>query len=133
MYREVDWTDQALKQEQPLCAFDDMYFKAQKDAHIEYSNTSTLDLITHLYSSYENITQIELSKNDNRMKAPYNVTMPIENLFAQIDEAVEFTDAGNAPFTAIQIVTTAYLPIFRTGKLKKACDDWDKKAEGAQT
>ena len=110
-----------------------MYFKAQKDAHIEYSNTSTLDLITHLYSSYENITQIELSKNGNRMKAPYNVTMPIENLFAQIDEAVEFTDAGNAPFTAIQIVTTAYLPIFQTGKLKKACDDWDKKAEGAQT
>ena len=132
VYREVERTDQALKQ-QLLGAFDDMYLKAQKDAHIGYGNTSTLNLITHLYDSYGNITQIELSENETRMKAPYDITTPIENLFAQIDEAVEFADAGNAPFTAIQIVTTAYLLIFQTGQLEDACDERDKLETPTQT
>ena len=36
-YHEVNRTDSALKQ-QLLSAFDDMYLKAQKQTHVEYSN-----------------------------------------------------------------------------------------------
>ena len=62
------------------------------------------------------------------MKTPYDVITPIENLFAQIDDAIEFADIGNSGFTNIQIITTAYLMIFQTGQLEKACEEWDSKA-----
>lgn len=132
VYREVERTDQALKQ-QLLASFDDMHLKAQRNAHVGYSNSTTMDLVTHLYNSYGNITQIDLSENESRMKAPYDITTPIENLFAQIDEAVEFAEAGNSAFTAMQIVNTAYLLIFQTGALEKACDEWIEKPIVDQT
>ena len=125
VYREVSRTDQALKQ-QLLGAFDDMYLKAMKNTHVGYTNRTTMELITHLYNSYGNITQIDLNDNDVRMKTPYDITTPIENLFKQIDEAVAYADAGNSAFTVTQIVTAAYLLVFNTGELEKACDEWDE-------
>ena len=132
VYREVNRTDQALKQ-QLLRAFDDMYFKALKNTHVGYSNSTTMQLIQHLYNSYGQITQMDLSDNERRMKTPYDPSTPIENLFGQIDDAIDFADAGSAPFTAVQVLTTAYLLVFQTGQYEKACDEWFDKATGDKT
>ena len=131
-YHEVNRTDSALKQ-QLLSAFDDMYLKAQKQIHVGYSNRSTLQLLQHLYDSYGLISQMDLDDNKTRMKSPYDITTPIENLFAQIDESLEYADSGNSPFTNAQIVTNAYILIFSTGQLERACEEWDSKAEADKT
>ena len=49
------------------------------------------------------------------MKTPYNVSLPIEKLFNQIKDGVEFLSAGDAPFTRIQVMNTAFNVIFTTG------------------
>lgn len=110
-----------------------MYFKALKDPHIGYANNTTLALITHLYNSYGLITQMDLSDNDLRMKAPYDPSTPIEHLFAQVDDSIDYADAGNSAFTDIQILTTAYLLVFQTGQFEKACDEWDDKPAADKT
>ena len=55
----------------------------------------------------------------------YDPTMTIENLYSQVEEAIEFAAAGNAPFTNNQIVTNVYLLIFQTGQFERVCKDWD--------
>ena len=132
VYREINRSDLALKQ-QLLSAFDDMYFKALKDPHVGYSNSTTYDLLHHLYNGYGRITQMDLLDNERRMKQPYDASSPIENLFAQIDTAIEYADAGNSAFTDSQVLTTAYLLIFQTGQFEKACDEWDDKTDADKT
>lgn len=124
VFREVTRTDQALKQ-QLLSVYDDMYFKALRNPHVGYTNATTFQLIQHLYNTYGRITQIDLSDNEKRLKQTYDPTLPIENLFSQVEEAIEYAAAGGAPFTNNQIVTNAYLLIFQTGQFERACEDWD--------
>ena len=131
-YHEVLRTDSALRQ-QLLSAFDDMYLKANKQPHVGYSNRTTLVLLQHLYANYGLISQMDLDENETRMKAPYDSTTPIENLFSQIDESIEYADNGNSPFTNIQVVTNAYILVFNTGQLERACDEWDAKLEADKT
>ena len=58
-------------------------------------------MIAHLYLHYAKITPHDLALNDKAMKTAY------ENLFEQINDAVEYASAGKTPYTPLQIVTTA--------------------------
>ena len=131
-FREMSRTDQALQQ-QVLSAFDDMYLKGMRQPHIGYTNRTTLELLTHLYDNYGLILQMDLSDNEKRMKTPYDVTTPIENLFAQMDDAIEFATAGHAAFTDAQILTTAFLLVYQTGELDKGCTEWEEKPAAEKT
>ena len=126
-YHELNRTDAALKQ-QLLASFDNMYLKALKQPYVGYSNRTCIQILQHLYDNYGQISQMDLDDNATRMKNPYDVTTPIENLFEQIDDSVEYADNANTPFTTEQILATAYLLIFQTGQLERACEEWDAKA-----
>ena len=67
------------------------------------------------------------------MRNPYNSALPIETLFHQIEVAVEFTEAGNRPYEKSQIISRAYLLIFRTGLYQEVCRDWDEKLDPNKT
>ena len=127
-YKEVQRTDQALQQ-QLLSAFDNMYFQAVRDHHVGYTNVTTLQLLTHLYANYGLVTQNDLSDNDAAMKRPYDPSAPIESLFQQIEDGVEFAEAGHAPYTPQQIIAIAYFLVFQTGIFEKYCDEWDEKPQ----
>ena len=131
-YHEVNRTDAALKQ-QFLNAFDTMYLKALKQPHIGFSNRTVMELIQHLYDNYGQISQMDLDNNATRMKMPYDITTPIENLFEQIYEAVEYATNAHTPFTTEQLLATAYLLIFQTGQLERACEEWDAKTQANKT
>jgi hypothetical protein len=132
IFRETTRTDQALKQ-QLLATFDDMYLKALKNRHTGYTSVTSLELLLHLYGTYGRITQIDLNDNDKRMKTPYDPTLPIENLYDQIETACEYADAANAPYSAEQTITTAYLLVFATGLYKEACRDWNRRPPEEKT
>ena len=106
LHRQYDRTDKALKQ-LLLGAVDNMFVRSLRNRHIGYANVTTLELLTHLYSTYAKISAADLEANTARMKLPYDVNLPIETMFDQIEDAVEFASAGNAPFTAVQVVNTA--------------------------
>ena len=48
---------------------------------------------------YGEIIDDDWDANDLRMKAPYDVSQPIELLFDQIDEGMEYAAAAGTPYT----------------------------------
>jgi len=114
LFKQYDATDRALKQ-QLLGCMDDMFVNALADPHVGYAIVTTLDLLTHLYDTYAKITDGDLEDNKDTMASPYDVNLPIETLYKRIEECVQFAAAGNTPFTAAQVVSTAFRTIQKTG------------------
>ena len=131
-YQEALRTDQALKQ-LLLDAFDDKYLRGLRNRHTAYAGSTALQLIQHLYTNYGVITQLDLNENETKMKTPYDPAQPIEVLYDQIESAMEFADSAGSAYTDTQIVTTAYLLIFRTGLYKDACKEWNRRPLAEKT
>ena len=132
LFKQYDATDKALKQ-LLLGAVDDMFVRSLRNRHIGYANVTTLQILTHLYTTYAQIKPSDLDANHDRMKAPYDCNLPIETFFDQIEDAVEFASAGNAPFTPIQVVNTAFNTIASTGMFQDDCKLWKRKPAAQKT
>ena len=131
-YLECQRTDQALKQ-QVLGAVDPMYVESLRDMYTGYTAVSVLTIITHLYTNYGQISDLDLDDNERQMKKRYDPNQPIDTLFKQIETCVEFATTGNSPFTARQIVNTAFLLVFATGVYEEECREWKRRAAATQT
>ena len=83
-------------------------------------------MISHLYVNYGTITAVDLIENERRMDTPFGQSGAIETYFDQIEDAVEFAEAGASPFTMIQITTKAFIQIFTTGLFKDECKAWNR-------
>ena len=59
--------------------------------------------------------------------------MPIKTLFEWFNKVVEFSAAGNNPYTPLQVVTTAHQLIPNTGIFPDYCREWKRKQEGYNT
>ena len=105
LFHEFNNTYKALKQ-QLLGAVDNMFTRALKNRHIGYANTTTKDLLTHLFTTYGEISGNNLRLNAAKTNAAYNVNLPIEVLFDQVEDGMDYADAGSHPFTPEQIVMT---------------------------
>ena len=131
-FQECIRTDNALKQ-QIQDAFDPVYLRGLRNRHTAFANVRALQMVQHLYTNYGPITQVDLDDNYKRLNAPYDPSVPIENLFQQIEDAVEYADAANAPFSDAQIVNVAYLHMLRTGVYKDACREWNRRPANDKT
>ena len=89
--------DKALKQLLPG-AVDETFVRALRNRHIGYTNITALQFHTHLSTTYTNIHTIDLEANIAKMKMPYNVNLPIEKFFNQIEGGVKFA-TDDAPVT----------------------------------
>ena len=125
LFQQYDATDRALKQ-QLLGAVDDMFVSALSDPHVGYANVTTLQLLAHLYATYAKITDCDLEENKETMTATYDVNLPIETLYKRIEECVQYAAAGNTPFTAAQVVSTAFRTVQKTGMFTDDCKIWKR-------
>ena len=92
-----------------------------------------LTMLQHLYTNYAKITASELLLNDAAMKTDYDANLPIENLFEQIDTAVEFAAAAWAPYTPEHILTIAFQLVFKTGPFPDDCRLWKRRVAATKT
>ena len=109
LYKQYDATDKALKK-LLFGAVDNMFVRSLRNRHIGYANVTTVHILTHLYTTYAKIKPSDLDANHDRMKAPYDVNLTIKAFFDQIKDSTEFTSAGSAPFTPVQVVNITYIP-----------------------
>ena len=131
-FLEYSRTDQALKQ-LLLGAIEKDYVDSLRNMYTGYTTVTTFELLTHLYDTYGQISDLDLEDNERRMKTKYNANAPIDKLFKQIEGAEEYATTGNQPFTARQIVNTAFLLIFATGEYDTECKEWKRRARATQT
>ena len=76
VFKEYDNTDKALKK-LLISAVDDVFLRAIRACYVGYANITTCQMLTHLYTTYANITPVELIENDARLKTAYDVNQPI--------------------------------------------------------
>ena len=72
-------------------------------------------MLQHLCANYDKITALKLLLYYAAMKTDYDANLSIDNLFEQIDTAVEYTATELEPYTPKQIITISFQLIFKTG------------------
>jgi hypothetical protein len=100
------------------------YIEKLSHPTLSLSRVTTLQMLTHLWTTYGQINHVDLLENDERMTAPWNPDDGIDALFTQIKQAREFATAGNSPITDIQAMSRAYQNIENTGVFTDACREW---------
>lgn len=60
-------------------------------------------------------------------------SIPIDMYFKRIDDAIEYADDGDVPFTGEQILQTAYHAVSVCGLYKDACKEWRAKPQVNKT
>ena len=70
-------TDKALKQP-PLRSVNEICYRTLRHQQTGYARATTQQMLTKLYDNNDNISPQDLSENDARLKATYDVSQPIE-------------------------------------------------------
>eukprot|EP00978_Attheya_sp_CCMP212_P045820 scaffold361923_cov40-Attheya_sp.AAC.1 len=106
--------DQALRK-LLIAATPEVFIRAIKDPLLGFGRVTTLAILTHLRTTYGEITPEDLDKNQLRMEADWNPPTPIEDLFEQLRAGAAFaTEGGDAP-SAPRLVRLGYNIINKTG------------------
>ena len=132
LFKDYNSADKALKQ-LLLGAVDEMFVKSLQTQYVGYLNVSTRDILDHLYAQYARISASALAEADAIFKTAYNVNLPIETLFDQIQTGIDFAAAGLTPYTNAQVLATAYQLIFTTGLFLEPCRVWNRRDAGYKT
>jgi hypothetical protein len=119
-------TDKALKR-QLLSTVESIYVRALSNRNTGFANVTTLALIQHLLRVHGRITAHDLEENFTRFKKPWDPNAPFETLIEQMDDAVDFANAGGIPISAPQLINTAYTLLFNTGAFADACREWRRR------
>jgi hypothetical protein len=132
LWREYQNVDAALKQ-QLISAVSRIYLRTLQHRHTGFANVTTRQLIAHLLQAYGNITPSDIATSDQKFRSAYDPAQPIEHLFSQIEDTMDFADAGGSPYTAAQVISNAYLLIFNTGLFQESCREWRRRPTAEQT
>jgi hypothetical protein len=128
------WTNvyQALKK-QIITAVEAMYLEILNNDMVGFSNTTARDMIEHLFLSYGSITVVELEHNWENMRKSWDSRQPVESLFKQIQDFVDYAEAGRVTINEAQKLQNAYTKIFATRTFHSACRRWNQRIPAEQT
>jgi hypothetical protein len=93
---------------------------------VSFANTTTSNMLEHLFLSYVRITVVDLAHNWDNMCRAWDPQQPVETLFKQIQDSVDYTEAGGITISEAHKLHTVYANIFATGNLHSACRHWNK-------
>lgn len=125
-------TDIALKN-QLITTFEPKYLRSLHNKYTGYANTTTMQMLDHLYQKYGQISAADLLENEQKLHEPYNPAEPIETLYDRFEDAMEYAEAAKHKFPPEMILSKAFLLMQRTGQFQQACREWKKKEEHTWT
>ncbi len=131
-WREFQNMELALKKQLVNC-MDALYLRAIKNRHVGYNNVTIRDMLNFLFTNYGRISPLDLQANSDRMRTAWDPTTPFELLIDQIEECTDLADAGNAAYTATQILNAAYTLVFNTGHFFEDTKGWNQKPVAEKT
>jgi hypothetical protein len=65
--------------------------------------------------------------NYERMCQTYDPSLPIEDLFKQMQDGWAYAQAGHQPYRKLQIINIAYALVFNTGIYSDAFKEWERQ------
>ena len=89
LFKKYKSANKALKQ-MILGAVDEMFVRSLQTKYVGYLNASKRDILKHIYSDYARILAADLNNNDVYLKTAYTPNQPIEILFDQVENTVDY-------------------------------------------
>jgi hypothetical protein len=102
-----------------------MYLDVLNDNMVGFANISAIDMLDHLFSTYGNITAVDLEINFEHMRRAWDPQQPVELLFKQIQDCADYSEAGGVLIGNPQQINVGYTKIFATGHFMSACRRWN--------
>jgi hypothetical protein len=92
-----------------------MYLEILNNDMVGSANTTSICMIYHLFLSYSSIATVDLEHNWENMSKAWYPHQPLQSLFQQIQDFVDYADAWGITIREAQKIQTAYTNIFETG------------------
>jgi hypothetical protein len=125
-YHTYTSVQQALKK-QIISVFEPMYFDVLNYNMVGFANISAIYMLDNLFSTYDNITAVDLEINFEHMRREWDPQQPVESLFKQIQDCADYSEAGGVLIGHPQQINVGYAKIFATGHFMSACLRWNEK------
>jgi hypothetical protein len=94
---------------------------------VGYANISERDMLDHLFSTYGNITAVDLEINFEHMRQAWDPQQPVAALFKQIQDVADYSESGGVLIGNPHQINVGYAKIFATGHFMSACRRWNEK------
>jgi hypothetical protein len=124
-------TVQSALKKQIITVNDPMYIEILN--LVGFVNTTSRYMLDHLFLSYISITDVDIEKNFENMHKTWDPQQPVETLFKQIQDCVDFAEAGRVTVGASQKLSSDCSKIFKSVKFNSTCRGWDEKIEADKT
>ena len=127
IFREVTGVDKALKQ-QIAQAIQPVYLLAIRDRTTNSLSGTVSQILDYLFTTYGNVSVTALADKESAVRSiTYHQGQPIDFIFNEVEDLVEYSELANQPLSQAQTVSVAYLILHRSGKLKHAITEWNRK------
>jgi hypothetical protein len=123
---------QALKK-QIISVFEPMYLEVLNGNMVGFANISAKYMMDHLFSTYGNITAVDLKIKFEHMRRAWDPQQPVESLFKQIQDCADHSEAGDALIGQPQQINVGYANIFATDHFMSACRRCNEKPLAEKT
>jgi hypothetical protein len=70
-----------------------MYIEILNDELVGFANTTSRDILDHIFLSYGIITAVDIEQNFENMRKAWDPQQHVETLFKQIQDCVDFAEA----------------------------------------
>jgi hypothetical protein len=110
-----------------------MYIEILNDDLVVFANTTSRDMLDNLFLFYDSIKDVDIEQKFENMRNAWDPQQPVETLFKQIQDCVDFSEADGVTICVAQKLSSAYSKIFKSGKFNSACRRWDEKIEAEKT
>jgi hypothetical protein len=131
-YRTYTSVQKALKK-QIISVFEPMYLYVLNGNMVGFANISARDMLDHLFSTYGNITAVDLEINFEHMRRAWDPQQPVGSLFKQIQDCADYSEAGGVLIGHPQQINGGYAKIFAAGHFMSACRPWNEKSLAEKT
>jgi hypothetical protein len=75
---------------------------------VGYANISARGMLDHLFETYGSITAVNLKINFEHMRRAWDPQQPVETLLKQIQDCVDYSDAGGVLIGHPQHINVGY-------------------------
>jgi hypothetical protein len=131
-YRTYTSVQQALKK-QIITVFEPIYLDVLNDDMVGFANISVRAMLDHIFTTYVNITAVDLENNFEHMRWAWDPQQPVESLIKQIQDCADYSEAGGILIVNPQQINVVYAKIFATGHFMSACRRWNEKPHADKT
>ena len=112
---------------------DEKFLSALRHRIYGFSQRTTLQLLTHLRTTYGTVTAADIEENESAMNRPYDPATPIEILFTQIENGADLLEDAGEPLTASQKIRKAVTLLRQTGAYNKPLRRWGRRPPAEHT